>query len=149
MKIRLQLGGENADEVRRKLEDAGFEIGDDGEYVLLDADREPGLLPVRDADGQRVSIAEDSVIFIESYGHDVVVHAADGTYLSPERLYRLAETLDSRKFIRVSNSAIIARAHVAKIRPSFSMKFVLTMSDGTQIDVTRSYYYSFKAFFGI
>ncbi len=149
MKIRLLLQDEDTGEIRLRLEKAGFEISDDGEYVLSRAGRQAGLLNVRDADGQKLSISEDSVIFIESYGHDVEVHTAEGTYLSPERLYRLAETLDSRKFARVSNSAIIAKAHVVKIRPSFSMKFILTMSDGTQIDVTRSYYYQFKEFFGI
>ena len=29
------------------------------------------------------------------------------------------------------------------------MKFILTLSDGRRVDVTRSYYYIFKDFFGI
>lgn len=29
------------------------------------------------------------------------------------------------------------------------MKFILTMEDGKKVDVTRSYYYSFKEAFGI
>ena len=149
MKIRLLLKDENTDEVRQRLERAGFEIGDDGEYVLTESKHTPDLLAVRDTDGHRLSIAEDSVVFIESYGHDVEVHTTDGTYFSLERLYRLLEVLNRRNFIRVSNSAIIARHHVVQIRPSFSMKFILTMSDGSLIDVTRSYYYSFKDFFGI
>ena len=57
--------------------------------------------------------------------------------------------LDNTKFIRVSNCAIIARLHVKRIKPSISMKFILTMSDGSLVDVTRSYYSSFKDFFGI
>ena len=149
MKIRLMPEDENTDELRQRLENAGFEISDDGEYILSRADQRSGLLTVRDKDGARIVIAEDNVIYIESYGHDVEVHATDGTYFSAERLYRLSEILNRQKFIRVSNSAIISKAHVVKIRPSFSMKFVLTMSDGTLIDVTRSYYYSFKEFFGI
>ena len=147
MKLRLLLDDENTDEIKRRLTAAGFEISDDGEYTLSRSGA--GLLPVRDVAGQKLSIPADSVIYIESYGHNVEVHTADGVYLSSERLYRFTEILDSRSFIRVSSSAIIARAHVVKIRPSLSMKFVLTMSDGTQIDVTRSYYYAFKECFGI
>ena len=44
---------------------------------------------------------------------------------------------------------IIARRHVKKIRPALSMKFILTLSDGTVVDVTRSYYSAFREFFNI
>ena len=44
---------------------------------------------------------------------------------------------------------IIAGKHVKKIRPSLSMKYILTMTDGTLVDVTRSYYSEFRRFFNI
>ena len=64
-------------------------------------------------------------------------------------MYELESLLDPNKFLRVSKSVIIARKHVKKIRPSLSMKYILTMSDGTLVDVTRSYYSDFRRFFGI
>ncbi|MBQ9907854.1 MAG: LytTR family transcriptional regulator [Oscillospiraceae bacterium] len=64
-------------------------------------------------------------------------------------LRRLDEMLDPQEFIRVSNSAIISINHIKSIRPSLSQKFVLTMSDGARVDVTRSYYYIFKDTLGI
>lgn len=150
MKIRLMIDDEvTYEEVKRRLTAAGFETGDDGEFVLTEANADHSLLTVRDREGQKLRIAADHIIYIESYGHDVEVHTTDGLYYAIDRLYQLSDRLNKRQFIRVSNSVIIARAHVAKIRPGFSMKFVLTMSDGTEVDVTRSYYYSFKEFFGI
>lgn len=149
MKIRLLINEDEAEYLKKKLEESGFEISDDGEYILTKANCFSGFLSVRNKDGQKVIISEDSIIFVESFGHDVEVHTEKDLYYSQERLYRLSELLNGHKFLRVSNSAIIAKSHVMKIKPTFSMKFVLTMSDGTQIDVTRSYYYSFKESFRI
>lgn len=149
MKIRIQVEEEKADEIRERLLAAGFEIGEDGEYVLTEVHNGPELLTVRDSAGQKQIISPESVIYLESYGHNVEVHTTDGLYLSSEPLYRLCEMLDMKKYVRISSSVVVAKKHVKKIKPSLSMKFILTLSDGTRADVTRSYYYSFKEFFGI
>ena len=100
--------------------------------------------------GEKLRLKSEEIIFIESFGHSVVIHSTDGEcYYALDRLYQLTSILDNTKFIRVSNCAIIARLHVKRIKPSISMKFILTMSDGSLVDVTRSYYSSFKDFFGI
>ena len=150
MKIRLNISDEHYEEVRKKLLSAGFEISEEGEYILsecVSSDRK--FVISRDEEGRKVHIASDNIIYIESFGHDVVVHTAEGRFFALERLYQLAEKLDRDQFCRVSNSVIISQNHVRKIRPALSMKFVLTMDDGTLVDVTRSYYYAFKEFFGI
>ena len=64
-------------------------------------------------------------------------------------MYQLEAQLDPREFLRVSKSVIISRRHVKQIRPSLSMKYVLTLTDGTLVDVTRSYYSDFRRFFNI
>ena len=91
----------------------------------------------------------DEVIYVEAFGKDVEIHTAEGTYLAQDRMYRLEELLDPAKFLRVSKSVIVSAGHVKKIRPSLSMKFILTMSDGALVDVTRSYYGDFRRFFNI
>ena len=73
----------------------------------------------------------------------------EGTFLAGERMYQLEERLNPKEFLRVSKSVIIARGHVKKIRPTLSMKYILTMTNGTLVDVTRSYYSDFRRFFGI
>ena len=57
--------------------------------------------------------------------------------------------LDPDQFLRISNSVVIARNKVKSISPTLSMKFILTMQNGKKVDVTRSYYYIFKEYFGI
>ena len=149
LKIRLQLTKANYEPVRRELEGAGIGIDDEAPYVLTEADSPGVFLAVRTAEGDRMKVPAAEIIFIESYGHNVDVHAKSGVYASSDPLYKLAAELDPAKFLRISNSVIVARRHVKKIRPTLSMKFVLTLSDGTLVDVTRSYYGAFREFFNI
>ena len=150
MKIRLNVSDEHYDEIEQKLLSAGFEIDDDAELVLTEQGRFAGHLSVKTADGEKMKLAIEEIVYIESLGHDVLVHGNDGIcYYAYDRLYQLCAVLDNTKFLRVSNCAIIAKSHVKKIKPSISMKFVLVMSDGALVDVTRSYYNNFRTFFKI
>ncbi len=149
MKFRITVGPEREPEVTAAMLQAGFEVDDEADLVVLETDRYASHLSVRNEAGDRLHLAVEEIVSIESFGHSVVVHSADASYQTGERLYQLCLTLDPQKFIRVSNSVIIQRSKVKKIIPSLSMKFVLVMADGSQVDVTRSYYNSFKSFLGI
>ena len=149
MKVTLRVSKARTDEITQELLNHGIEIDEKADLILSEKETTLDYLPVRNAKGEKVMIVCSDIIFIESYGHDVYVHTRDGKYDSQDRLYQLEQNLDSKAFIRVSNSAIISRRYLKKIRPSLSMKFVLTMADGTLIDVTRSYYNAFKQFMNI
>ena len=149
MKIRLNLEGDRREAVRRELTAREIEIDESADLVLSEAQDFAVHLEVKDKKGGRLRISCADIIMVESFGHDVVVHATDGIYQAVHRLYQLDAMLEKNSFFRVSNSVIISRRFVKKIRPSLSMKFILTMEDGTLVDVTRSYYSSFKKFFGI
>lgn len=148
MKLRLSVKEKNREYVTGELNAHGIEIDEDAEYSIIES---PGgnYLTVKDSKGDRVSIPCADIVFIESYGRIVDVHTTEGSYRTQERIYRLEEFLDSSRFTRVSNSVIVQKKHIKKVRPSLSMKFIITMSEGTVIDVTRSYYSSFRSFLGI
>ena len=149
MKIRLNVSEDRYDEIKDKLVQAGFEVDDQGEFILTEIGAQNAFVAAKNEEGQKIRVSVEKIIYIESFGHDVEVHTTEGMFYAQERLYQLAENLDRTRFFRVSNSVIISKNHVTKIRPTLSMKFVLTMVDGTQVDVTRSYYYAFKEFYGI
>lgn len=145
MKIKLAVSDENIEEVRQYLIQRGIEVDDESDFVLTQRDKYVGHLQVRrEQTKEKVFISVDDIISIESFGHSVEVHADGAVYYTADRLYQLIAVLDPHKFIRVSNSVIIARKKVRQINPSLSLKFVLVMSDGRKIDVTRSYYNSFR-----
>lgn len=150
MKICLNVSDEMYGELERKLTDAGFEIDNDAGLILFERDRYPSHLTLKNEKGEKVSIKTEDIIFIESFGHEVIVHCTDyNRYYAGERLYQLINLLDSTKFLRVSNCAIISKPHVKRIKTSISKKFILTMSDDSLVDVTRSYYDEFRKIFGI
>ena len=149
MKFRLSVSDENFESVKEFLSGRGIEIGDDGEYVISEAPGHVDFLAVRNEKKERMRLKTDEVIYIEAFGKDIEIHTEEGTFSSQDRMYHLESQLDSNEFIRVSKSVIIARKHVKKIRPSLSMKYILTMTGGDLVDVTRSYYSDFRRFFNI
>ena len=150
MKIRLSVSGERYSELKAELEKCGIEIDDNAGLILCEDKSFADSLIARDKEtGERVVVAADDIVLIETQGHSVEVHSVRGSYQTSDRLYKIQGLLDPGKFIRISNCAIVAKNKVIKIAPTLSMKFILTMINGKKVDVTRNYYYIFKEAFGI
>lgn len=150
MKIQLSVSEKYYKEIEERLRRAEFEIDENAPFLLSEKEQFTSVLLLKDDKGEKVRIQTSQITFIESFGHTVMVHTENGEhYQTTDRLYKLEALLDDEKFTRVSNCAIVSKDKIMKIRPSLSMKFVLTMSDGALVDVNRSYYNSFKTFLGI
>ena len=150
MKIRLLVSEKHYREVENELTSKGFEIDEDADYLLLEKGLYADHLIVKDKkDGDRSRIAVGDIVFIESFGHEITIHAAQGDFFTNERLYQLERILNPEQFLRISNSVIISRQKVKRIKPALSSKFILIMSNDMLVDVTRSYYNIFRDSFGI
>lgn len=149
MKIKLLINENRIAEITEQLNSLGIEVDDDAEFVLMERNKYISHLPGKNEKGERYNIPIEEIVYFESYSHSIDIHTMDECYKSTERLYQLYNMLDPQEFLRISNSVIISRRHVKKIKPALSMKFVLTLTDGTLVDVTRSYYNIFKEFFNI
>lgn len=88
-------------------------------------------------------------MYIESLEKDILVHTAKKTFTTSARLYVLEGMLPAEQFIRISNSVIIEKSSIERIRPALSQKFYLILKNGDTVDVARSYYYRFKEYYGI
>ena len=148
MKIKLSVSDENYEEVRQLLEEKGIEIDDEAEFVLLQKDKFIGHISVKDDRGAKKMMSVEDIVTIESYGRTIEIHTAQEVYTTSERLYQLESMLDPDKFLRVSNSVIIAADQIKEIIPAFHMRFTLKMKNGDRVDVTRNYYKKFKDFYG-
>lgn len=150
MKIRLDVDPSQIEEITHFLTEHGIEIDEESEFVLSQRELVFGKLCVKDAlSDEKVYIDINDILYIESFGHQIDVATEQGIFSATSRLYQLEEMLGDEKFLRISKSVIIAKKKVKEIRPSFSMKFVLIMSNNTKLEVTRSYYNSFRDAFGI
>lgn len=146
MDIKMMLDPD--DRMRKKLEELGIKDDPDSQYEIRRRDTGIRYLPGRKED-QQFFISVDDICFIESMGHDVLIHTGDGIYTTTERLKSLEIILDQNKFLRISNSSIVNLKKIKRIESSIMQKFILHMSNGKKVDVTRSYYYIFRDRLGI
>ena len=150
MEIKLAVSKERYEQIKSILLECGIEVSDSAELVLYEANRfADHLIVKKQEDSCRYVVPVSEIILIESFGHTVEVRTKEEVYQATDRLYQLANLLNPDRFLRISNSVIIAKDKVKQITPSLSMKFTLTMENGKRVDVTRSYYYIFKETFGI
>lgn len=150
MKIKLDISNERYDEIKSALEERGIEIDDTADLVLSETNSFIDNLIVREKEkNARIVLSVEDIVCIETFGREVEVQTQDAIYQATDRLYRIVSLLDPTKFLRISNSVVIARNKVKRITPTLSSKFILTMTNGKSVDVTRNYYYIFKEYFGI
>jgi len=150
LRIKLLVSDARYDDIERELASMGIVIDDDADLLLTERDLFVSHLIVRsESDNERIRIATDEIIIIESFGHDILIQTRRGGFKTGERLYQLERMLNPEYFLRISNSVIIAKNKIKRIKPTLSSKFILTMSNGHTVDVTRSYYVIFKDRLGI
>ncbi len=148
MKIKLSVSDDLYPMLLKKLTEAGFEITDNAELILSENKDSADYISCK-KDGEIHHIAPADIVFIESMGHDIFIHTKNETFKSSDRLWQFEKSLNPEVFLRISNSVIINTKEVKGIKAALSQKFVVTLSDGSKVDVTRSYYYIFKNKFGI
>jgi two-component system LytT family response regulator len=96
------------------------------------------ILPIReDADTVRVNVA--SIDWIDAAGDYMCVHADGRTYVLRETMKSLEAILDPKVFQRVHRSTIVNISRVRRLRPHTNGEYFLTLEDGQEIKLSRSY----------
>ncbi|XMB68008.1 LytTR family DNA-binding domain-containing protein [Mycoplasmatota bacterium zrk1] len=149
MKIKIICYKEKLIEIKENIQSGHIEFVNEGEdFVLTESTNNKNyLLGIINDD--YLIIKPYDIVFVESFGNDIFCHTSNGKYLIRERLYEVEGLFNENGFLRVHKSYVINTNCIKKISPSLDRKFVLTMVDGTQIDVTRSYFYKFKEHIGL
>lgn len=148
MKIKLCVSEIRIPLLKRFFEEKGIETGDDADFILTERNQFAEYLNAKqNAALYRIPVKD--IVFIESYGKNIILHTKDAQYNLTERLKELESLLDPEQFLRISNSVIIAHNSIKKIQPTLGQKFILTLTEASTVDVTRSYYYIFREKFGI
>ena len=96
------------------------------------------ILPIReDADTVRVNVA--AIDWIDAAGDYMCVHADGRTYVLRETMKSLEAILDPKVFQRVHRSTIVNISRVRRLRPHTNGEYFLTLEDGQEIKLSRSY----------
>jgi two-component system response regulator LytT len=146
LKVKLKVNPENYEYFKNELEKLGISIDDGAELTLLEENLSQSI-SVRKEDDIYI-IPVESIIYIESFGHNIVIHREDGQYNKRDTLANLQNILRNDNFIRINNSTIVNKEKIKHIRPIIGMKFDLLLVNGSKTLVTRSYYYQFKEAIG-
>jgi two-component system LytT family response regulator len=107
----------------------------------LHAERQPQypqILPIRD-DAGTVRIDVKSIDWIDAAGDYMCVHADGRTYVLRETMKSLEAVLDPKLFQRVHRSTIVNVSRVRRLRPHTNGEYFLTLDDGQEIKLSRSY----------
>ena len=147
-KVKIKLLLDPNDPIRADLLKSGIEDDPESEYILIRKGVGVNYIAGKRED-QQFYLDISDVCFIESMGHDILIHTSDGTYNSGDRLKALEQVLPADRFLRVSSSAIVNLKMIRRIESTLMQKFILHMSNGSKVDVTRSYYYIFRERIGI
>jgi two-component system, LytTR family, response regulator len=96
------------------------------------------ILPIREeTDTVRVHVA--SIDWIDAAGDYMCVHASGRTYVLRETMKSLESILDPKMFQRVHRSTIVNISRVRRLRPHTNGEYFLTLEDGQEIKLSRSY----------
>lgn len=98
----------------------------------------PGILPIRD-DAGTVRLDVKTIDWIDAAGDYMCVHAEGRTYVLRETMKSLEAVLDPNVFQRVHRSTIVNVQRVRRLRPHTNGEYFLTLDDGQEIKLSRSY----------
>jgi len=98
----------------------------------------PQILPIRD-DAGTVRVDVTTIDWIDAAGDYMCVHADGRTYVLRETMKSLEAVLDPRVFQRVHRSTIVNVQRVRRLRPHTNGEYFLTLEDGQEIKLSRSY----------
>jgi len=138
-RVRSRLGERKSTSLDERLEAVLSELRSREQYT----DR----LLVK-TDGRVTVLQVDEVDWIEAADNYARVHTARGRYLVREPIKTLERKLNPRQFARVHRSAIVNLARVRELQPMFGGEYVILLSTGAKLTLSRGYRDAFRSRLG-
>lgn len=88
---------------------------------------------------QHLRVAQESIVRFQAEGDYVRIHTGSAQYLFPDSLAALERRLDPQDFMRIHRGHIVRRDAILRIRPAPFAALLVTLRDGTEIRVGRTY----------
>lgn len=129
-RVRTELGKQEKTTQSKKLTSLLSEVKGRGD--------QSGRLAIK-ADGKIVLVKAQDISWIESSDNYVEIHALGMKYLVRETMNSIESRLTPEKFIRVSRSAIVNVEMVKELQPLFHGDYVITLTTGAKVNLTRSH----------
>jgi two-component system LytT family response regulator len=131
---------------------------DAGEQIVRSTETFPALQalvkpePLRMAikvGGKILFINLGDVVSVQAKGKFVRLQQNASSYLLRESISVMAETLETRGFIRIHRSVLVNTSFVEEIRPLSTGEYYLRVGGGKEFTVTRTYKKNLKSLAGL
>jgi DNA-binding LytR/AlgR family response regulator len=150
MKIKIVSNSKDKEKIKEKIKSEELiESVDDYELLIIDPAFIKQELLGKTKNDEYILVKPEEIIYVESYGREIICHTTKGDLNINEKLYELEELFEKDGFIRVHKSYIINKHQIKTIKPTLNTKFILQMNNKDKIEVTRNYYYLFKSKIGM
>jgi two-component system LytT family response regulator len=134
-RARARLGADSTNRLDERIEAVLAELRSREQF----ADR----LLVK-GEGRVAVVQVDEVDWIEAADNYARVHTARGRFMAREPIKALEAKLDPRRFARVHRSAIVNLARVRELQPMFGGEYVVILSTGAKLTLSRGYRDAFR-----
>jgi two-component system, LytTR family, response regulator len=132
-KERLTISLERA--VRRlRLRDASREGKSGSQYL--------SRLSIKEEDGI-VMVPVDRILWIEAANKYVVIHTTDQKHIVRQTIQSLEDSLDPKQFVRIHRSTLVRKAAVRGLHPLFHGDYLVKLTNGVELTLSRSFRGSF------
>lgn len=132
-KIGIIVNSDNVGQIRNILE-------------LMALEKKTLILETTDGWVQ-LNVAE--MTYLESFGDEIYMHTVTESLRIRQPLYQLEDMLKPYAFVRIGKSFIVNMNKIRYIRTGFNAKLDLELTDGTHLEVSRSFVKPFKTALGI
>lgn len=150
MKIKIICKEDKIKEYKNQLLNSDIEFdNDEYDLVLVDPDYKKTEILGKNNQNEYVILQSKDIIFVESFGHEIVAHTIKGEYFIKEKLYEVVGLFEHLGFIRIHRSYVINKGFIKTIKPTFNSKFIITLKNDKVLEVSRSFYYIFKSNIGL
>ena len=95
-----------------------------------------------------IFIRAEEIDWVQADDYYAKLHVGGRSYLVRETLQSLAARLDPKRFVRTHRSSIVNIDRVKTLQPYFRGAHILTLTDGTQVTLSRSRRAAFESAVG-
>lgn len=154
-RARHQIRLESVDRLRSKLlhlldaSPAHEAPSDEGAGASDDVDDFIERIPVQTNREVRI-VSVEEVAYFQSDGPYIEIHTVDDrTHLIRERMKTLDARLNPKHFCRIHRSTIVNLGEVESVQPNYHDRYVVRLSTGDRLDVSRRRREAFEDRFGL
>lgn len=147
LEIKIICKRENYEKYKQLLEKSGFVISNNAKLLFKEEDYSQDSFIGENSNEYEI-IHFSKVIYIESFGHNIILHTLDKQFNIREKLYEVEGLLADKNFVRINKSTIVSKGGIKKIKPSLNGRIDLLLKTGEVVYVSKNYSRQFKEFIG-